>query len=93
MTRLSLLAGPAVALAIGLFAGSAQAAPAGGALGDVKANPAAGSAVETTSWTRRCYWHRGHRHCRQVWVPNRRLWWGHGHHRHRHHRWHRRHWR
>ena len=93
MTRLSLLAGPAVALAIGLFAGSAQAAPAGGALGDVKANPAAGSAVEKTYWTRLCYWHRGYRHCRQVWVPNRRHWWGHGHHRHRHHRWHRRHWR
>ena len=88
MTRLSLLAGPAVALAIGLFAGSAQAAPAGGALGDVKANPAAGSAVEKTYWTRRCWWHRGHRRCRSVWVSNRR-WHGHHHrwNRHHHRRW------
>jgi len=83
MTRLSLLAGPAVALAIGLFAGSAQAAPAGGALGGVEANPAAGSAAEKTAWVRRCHWHRGRRHCRNVWVPNRR---GH-HHRHHHRRW------
>ena len=82
MARMSLFAGPAVALAIGLFAGSAQAAPAGGALGGVEANPAAGNAVEKTAWVRRCYWHRGHRHCRNVWVPGRRW----HHHRHHHHR-------
>ena len=85
----SLLAGPAVAVAIGLTAGSAQAAPAGGGLGGLENDPAASSAAEKTYWSRQCEWRYGHRHCWQVWVqPNR--WWGHRHH-YNSHRWDRRH--
>jgi hypothetical protein len=86
MRKLSLLAAPAVALAIGVFAGSAQAAPAGSALGGLKADPAATSPVEKTHWRRGCFWHRGHLHCRGDHYYHGGWWWG-----HRHHRWH--HWR
>ena len=91
MRMTSLLAGPAVAIAIGLLAGSAQAAPAGNALDGLKADPAVASAVEKTHWRRHRYYsydyyprnydyprHRYHRHYG---------WWGHKHRWHRRHHW------
>lgn len=59
------LLGAAAAMAFGAVGNTAQAAP----LGNVQADRAAApnSAVQDVAWVRRCYWHRGHRHCRRVW--------------------------
>lgn len=55
----------AAAVALGAAGTTAHAAP----LGNMKANPAAeqNTAVHNVVWVRRCYFHRGHRHCRRVW--------------------------
>jgi hypothetical protein len=83
MRMTSLLAAPAVAIAIGLLAGSAQAAPAGNALGGLKADTAA--AAEKVHWRRGCYWHRGHWHCGG--HRYHQGYWGHRHRWHRHRHW------
>jgi hypothetical protein len=91
------LGAAAGAVALGLATLSAQAAPAGSATMDLKGS--AVSSVEKAA--RRCWWHRGHRHCRYYrdygyyphhygYGPSIRFYWGghrHGHHRH-HRRWH-----
>lgn len=43
----------------------ANAAPLGANVGDIKAAAQESSVVEQVA--QRCWWHRGHRHCR--WVP------------------------
>jgi hypothetical protein len=65
------VAGAAAALFIGF--GAAQAAPASGSLDTLKTLGLEQSNVEEARWRcrRRCYWHRGHRHCRRVC----RRWW------------------
>lgn len=72
----------AVALTVGVFAAPASAAPTANLQG---AAPEAGeSAAEKVAY-KRCWWHRGHRHCR--WVrhhgPRLGFYWG-GHRRHWH---------
>ena len=58
------LLGAAAAAAFGAFTTTAQAAP----LGTMQIDRATeNSAVQDVAWVRRCYWHRGHRHCRRVW--------------------------
>jgi hypothetical protein len=59
------LLGALAAVAFGIAGSTAQAAP----LGNVQANPAAeqNTMTQNVVWVRRCYWHRGHRHCRRVW--------------------------
>jgi hypothetical protein len=78
-------------LALGVLASPAVAAPASSLQGMEAANP---SLTDQVAY-RRCYWHRGHRHCRWVsdgyrYGPSINLQFGgrHGH-RHRHHRHHR----
>ena len=50
------------ALAVSLFAAPATAAPAANLQGIAKDT----SAVEQAHYRRRCWWHRGHRHCRRA---------------------------
>jgi hypothetical protein len=74
----------AATVTLAFFAAPASAAP----LGDIKAGAQTGDTV-VEQVARRCYWHRGHRHCRfysyrpgvSVYIGDRR----HGR-RHRHHR-------
>lgn len=83
----------------------AQAAPAGGLTGDLKTTAEQMSPIDQVRY--RCWWHRGHRHCRRVhrhygyyYGPSFGIYFGgHRHWRHRHwghrhwrHRHHRRHW-
>jgi hypothetical protein len=77
--------------ALGILATPASAAPASGLQGAEAGTGA--SATEQVAY-RRCWWHRGHRHCRWVdtysYGPSINLHIGggrHGH-RHRHHRHH-----
>jgi hypothetical protein len=65
---MSLKAWAAAALiAVGTVAtvGSAQAAPLG-SVGAVKDAAIETSGIEAVSYGRRCWWHRGHYHCRHV---------------------------
>jgi len=66
MTLKTSLVALAGALAFGLMGAPAQAAPLG-SMGDVRTNAAHNSDVQDVRWYRRCYWHRGHRHCRRYW--------------------------
>ena len=59
------LAGASGALALAAFGSGALAGPLGG-IGNAQAAGRA-NAVESVAWVTRCRWHRGHRHCRQVW--------------------------
>jgi hypothetical protein len=81
MRKMSLLAGPMVAVALGVLAGSAQAAPA---VGGLKSDQAAASAVEKA----RCGWWNGRWRCWHsgYYYGPRRWWWRH-HHRHHRHWW------
>jgi hypothetical protein len=54
------------AVALGFIGTSAQAAPIGSVNG-VQSSAAQNSGVQEATWVRRCYWHRGHRHCRRYW--------------------------
>ncbi len=74
-----LLSGAAGALALGMLSFSAQAAPLTSPGDAARANAGEGSLVQDVRWVRRCWWHRGHRHCRRVWRR-----WGGYHHHHRH---------
>jgi hypothetical protein len=59
------------ALVMGLAGSSAQAAPAGGGpAAALKGEASRNSAVEKTDWRRRCWYHRGHRHCRWQWYDD-----------------------
>jgi len=79
----------AAALTLGLFAAPASAAPPGLTGAIVTTDT---SAVEQVA--RRCYRHRGHLHCREVYRYRPRVdihigrGHRHSHHRHRHHRHH-----
>jgi hypothetical protein len=76
----------AVAVAVGYVATPASAAPIAGAGAGVQTGASAAEQIH-----RRCYWHRGHYHCREVYGyrPGFDVYIGrghrHGHHRHRHH--------
>ncbi len=62
MTRICVAIGAVTALALSVWIGSAQAAPGGVAL-EYKSTLGETSNVEKAH--RRCWWHRGHRHCRR----------------------------
>ena len=62
------LLGALAAAGLGLAAASAQAAPAAGVTGGLKPAAQESSAVDPVYWTRRCWRHRGHLHCRRHWV-------------------------
>ena len=58
-----LITAAAFAIGIGFMAAPATAAP-GSLAGDFRAaNPSTSAAEQVV---RRCYWHRGHRHCRDT---------------------------
>lgn len=80
------LAVPAAVLAMGLAVSGAEAAPAAGGMTPLKAVTETSTTAENVRWVKKCSWHRGHRHCRSVWVGPRRN--DHRHHgnRHRSHR-------
>ncbi len=67
MTLKYWLGGVVGAMALGMLSLSAQAASLGSAAEGVRANAAENSMVQEARWYRRCWWHRGHRHCRRVW--------------------------
>jgi hypothetical protein len=75
----------ALVVAMGAFAFGggtpASAASAAGAVTGLSDLAMPGNTAEQVRWVRRCWWHRGHRHCRRYWRPG----WRH------HRRWHRRH--
>jgi hypothetical protein len=77
MNRKLLLSFAGASAAVVMAVGTAQAAP-GSSAGDVLRSYAQEqSTVEDVRWRRRhchtrCWWHRGHRHCRR--VCNRRGW-------------------
>ncbi len=75
----SIAAGLAVAVTLGLSA-QANAAPGATSLGELKTTANEASPVEKAHWNRHCWWHRGHRHCRHVWVRPHRYHWGFRHH-------------
>jgi hypothetical protein len=72
------LSGAAGAIALGMLSVSAQAAPLTNPGDAARANAGQSGLVQDVRWVRRCYWHRGHRHCRRVWRR-----WGGYHHHHR----------
>ena len=79
-----------VVLAFGVLASPAVAAPAS----SLQSLEAANSSLTEQVGYRRCYWHRGHRHCRWVddgyrYGPSINLNIGGGHRGHRHRRHHR----
>ena len=79
-----------VVLAFGVLASPAVAAPAS----SLQSLEAANSSLTEQVGYRRCYWHRGHRHCRWVddgylYGPSINLNLGGGHRCHRHRRHHR----
>jgi hypothetical protein len=67
MTFKHWLVGAAGALAMGTLSASVEAAPLGPAADTLKATAEENTAVQDVVWVRRCWWHRGHRHCRRVW--------------------------
>jgi hypothetical protein len=91
------------AIALGFLAVPAQAAPLSGVVTDGRAAVGEASDVQNVHYRRRCWWHRGHWHCRRRHVhyypgyygspyaygPSFGIYIGRRH--HRHHR-HRRHW-
>jgi hypothetical protein len=66
MTLKHWLAGAAGALAFGMLSASVQAASLGTAPGNLRATAEENTAAQVV-WVERCWWHRGHRHCRRVW--------------------------
>jgi hypothetical protein len=60
------LSGAAGAIALGALSFSAQAAPLAGAPAGPKAHVGESNLAQDVHWVRRCWWHRGHRHCRRV---------------------------
>jgi len=60
------LVSAAGAAALGFIGSSAQAAPIG-SLNDGQSKAAQNSELQDVAWVRRCYWHRGHQHCRRYW--------------------------
>jgi hypothetical protein len=78
----------AATVTLGLLTAPASATP----IGDIKAGLQNGNTV-TEEVARRCYWHRGHRHCRYYgYRPGVSIHIGRGHrHGHRHGRRHRHH--
>jgi hypothetical protein len=85
------LAFSVVALTLGVLAAPASAAPAVGIFGN-EARTAGTTLVEKAA--RRCWWHRGHKHCRyyREYRPGFNFYIGPGY-RHRHGHWGHRHWR
>jgi hypothetical protein len=57
------LLGAATAVALGGAATAVEAGP----IGNVQVDRAETGAAQNVAWVHRCYWHRGHRHCRRVW--------------------------
>jgi hypothetical protein len=60
------LSAVAGAMALGVMSLSAQAAPLAGAPAGPKANVGESNLAQDVGWVRRCWYHRGHRHCRRV---------------------------
>lgn len=73
------VAGAAGALMLGSLSLTAQAAPLGGAQDALRADVGQNSQAQDVAW-RRCWWHRGHRHCR--WVGHRHGYYPYYHRRH-----------
>lgn len=71
-----------VAAMLGLAAPAASAAPGATGLADLKSAASESTVVDKTYWTKQCWRHNGHYHCRNVWVSPHRF---HDHHHHRHH--------
>jgi hypothetical protein len=67
MTLKTWMLAAAGALILAFAGSSAQAAPAGGLAAELKSEANRGSGVQEATWRRRCWWHRGHRHCRRYW--------------------------
>ena len=59
-----LIAAAALAVGLGLMAAPATAGPAGSLAGDFRTAAPSTSLAEQIA--RRCWWHRGHRHCRHT---------------------------
>lgn len=83
MRSKTIVTGLALAVTLGLTA-QVNAAPGMAGIADIKSAASEASPVEKTYWTTNCWWHRGHRHCRQVWVGFRHP---HHHHHHYYRRW------
>ena len=65
MNRKTWLLGATAAVAFGAIGTTAHSAP----LSIMQVDRATqNSVVQDVVWVRRCYWHRGHRHCRRVWL-------------------------
>jgi hypothetical protein len=62
------LLGATAAIGLGLAAVSAEAAPAVATAGDLTAAVREAANVDQVYWSRRCWRHRGHLHCRRYWV-------------------------
>ena len=67
MTFKHWLIGAAGALALSTLSASVQAAPLAPGPDSLKAAANENAALQDVAWVRRCWWHRGHRHCRRVW--------------------------
>ena len=55
------------ALALSTLSASVQAAPLAAGPDSLKAGAGENTALQDVVWVRRCWWHRGHHHCRRVW--------------------------
>jgi hypothetical protein len=88
MKRASTLATALAASVLGFLAVPAQASPPAGMARELAPIAGEGGNVELARY--RCYWHRGHRHCRYRYYGPRRHYHRHWRRHHRHH--HRRHW-
>ncbi len=62
------LLGATAAIGLGLAAVSAEAAPAVATAGDLTSAAREASNVDQVYWSRRCWRHGGHLHCRRHWV-------------------------
>jgi hypothetical protein len=62
------LVGATTAIGLGLAAASAQAAPGVATGADLTSVARESSNVDQVYWTRRCWRHAGHLHCRRLWV-------------------------
>lgn len=62
------LVGATMAIGLGLAAASAQAAPGVATGADLTSVARESSNVDQVYWTRRCWRHAGHLHCRRLWV-------------------------
>jgi hypothetical protein len=62
------LLGATAAIGLAVAAASAEAAPTVATAGDLTSAVREASNVDQVYWSRRCWRHRGHLHCRRHWV-------------------------